>query len=245
MDVAISLQNLTLYHERVKILEGLNVDFSQGTFTAVIGNNGSGKSTLLRAISALHFQYQGDITIFGKSLQHYNNLFADGFLSFLGQRHQVNFDLNVEQLLLMGRFRFRNHLQSYTVEDKEKMLEVATRLGLLPLLSKGFHEISGGEQQLVMFAQTIIQDAQIYVLDEPTQNLDIRNTDFLFATIRELINQGKTVLCATHDLHFLSSMSGNLLDVGSEEKTLIPISQESIAFAISDLTAPKKAVHGQ
>ena len=228
MSTALSIKDLSINYGSTSVVKNLNFTIKQNTATFLIGNNGSGKSTFLRTISSLHKEYTGEIEIYNKSIVTYDSLFKKGFVAYLAQNHEINFDIIVLDLLLMGRYRFKKIFENYSEEDVVRVKNLLQSMQINHLLNKKFKEISGGEQQLILFAQAILQEADLYLLDEPTQNLDIKNSKLIFEQINDLITDGKTVICTTHDLHMLNEFNGNLLNFSKEKPSLENITKESI-----------------
>lgn len=228
MDFSISTKNLNISYGDSTIIENLNLNFKKNNFTALVGNNGSGKSTFLRAVSGLHNEYSGEIFLNNKMLPEIEEPFKNGLIAFLSQNQEITFDIEVRELLLMGRFRFKKTFENYSQEDLEAVESIANQLNIIPFLKKKFFELSGGEQQLILIAQVLIQDAEIYLFDEPTQNLDLKNAYFIMNLISELPKRGKTVICSTHDLHLLDNVEGEIVNFSSIEINLNEINIECL-----------------
>lgn len=150
-------------------------------------------------------------------------------LSFLHQQNTINFDIPAEELAVMGRFRFKRLFENYTKEDYERVKEVFQLLRISFLYGKNIRELSGGEQQMVWLAQTLLCDTDVFLLDEPTQSLDLRNKKIFYDIIKQLINQKKTVVCTTHDLEMLKNMEGFLINMSFEHPTLIPCTPQTVS----------------
>lgn len=235
MSLALSVNDLSLSYGNSSVVQQLNLEFKKNTFTALVGNNGSGKSTFLRAISGQHKDYSGIISINNQSIDKNETLFKEGTVAFLSQNQEITFGINVKELLLMGRFRFKKIFENYSSEDEDKVEQVASELNIESFLDKSYDELSGGEQQLVLLAQTLIQDADIYLFDEPTQNLDIKNSTFIFDLIKGLTKKNKTVICSTHDLHLLENCEGSIVNFSSNDKQIQELSSTSVKDNINIL----------
>lgn len=228
MNAVLSIENLIVNYGDKPIIHNFSLSIPQNIFLAIVGHNGCGKSTLLKTITGLQQADTGVINILGKEISVYKNIYKDGLLSVLSQNNQVGFDVKVRDLLLMGRHRFSTFFSTFSETDIEEIQSVSTELGINEFLECSFLELSGGEQQLILFAQTILQDAQIIVLDEPTQNLDIKNGYKIIQYLNKLVKEKqKTVIISTHDLHHLTNVEGKLLNMTSNVG-LVDITNTSI-----------------
>ena len=235
MDSSISVENLKLNYGKSTIIDNLNLHFKKNNFTALVGNNGSGKSTFLRSITGLHKEYEGKIKVHDKPLVGLEEPFKNGVFAFLSQNQHITFDIGVKELLLMGRFRFKKTFENYSQQDIDAIYLIADKLKIKHFLGKQFSELSGGEQQLVLLAQVLIQDADIYLFDEPTQNLDLKNAYFVMDLISRLPENGKTVICSTHDLHLLENVKGEIVNFSSAIVINSAITTESLSEQVNIL----------
>ncbi len=211
----IDINNLSVDYGSNTVIDTFSLKLEQPKLIAVIGLNGSGKSTLLKAITK-KVDYTGEINL-------------NSQVAYLGQKNNVGFPISVEELLLMGRFRELHFSQPYSEEDKSKAQDLMSRLGGGHLYEKQFNELSGGEQQLVWIAQTLLQDLPVIILDEPTQQLDLRNKRRVFDLLnQQVVEKNKTVLCVTHDLYLLDKYEGDLLNFSKENPELEKITPLSL-----------------
>ncbi|WP_245882942.1 ABC transporter ATP-binding protein [Hymenobacter chitinivorans] len=193
-------------------------------FVAIIGHNGCGKTTLFRALTG-QIPYQGTVHLAGHDLRQVRRPAATGLLAHLPQRSSVGFPIEVRELVVMGRFRHHRFLSSYSKRDYELAEAALQRVGAAHLSRRDFTQLSGGEQQLVWLAQLALQDAGLYLLDEPTQQLDVYYRRRIFDLLHEWVAQaGKTILCITHDLDNLAALPGYLLNLSRPEPQLQPLS---------------------
>jgi iron complex transport system ATP-binding protein len=158
------------------------------------------------------------------------NPFAAGLIALLAQKNNVGFAIPVQELVVMGRFRQKKIFQSYTQTDYMAATTALESLGLTSIAQQNFTDLSGGEQQLVWLAQLMVQGTPVYLLDEPTQQLDVYNKKQVFALMMKwVVDYQKTVLCITHDLHNLYAMNGYILNLSAVAPRLEPINAEVIA----------------
>lgn len=222
-----SVHNLSLTTENGPLLTNLDFQLEKPSFVAILGHNGVGKTTFLKALTGQAL-FEGLICF--KGIKH---LSADSFISqnpiaFLEQQHQLHFPFPVLDIVLMGRYKHTNFFHNYSQEDKTIALQALKEVGLIDFEQRDFLNLSGGEQQLVLLAQMISQEANFMLLDEPTQSLDIRNKKRIMDVIKALTEQQKTIFITTHDIDFLEGMDGYLINFSCKKPTLVPISSQSI-----------------
>ena len=209
------------------ILEDISFSVEPGTWTGLLGPNGSGKTTLLRAISGL-LEFEGSLSLDGRPVATWTRRALAQRLAFVRQSHAIAFDFRVLDLVLLGRAPHKSLLSVYNHEDEQHALDALHRVDLDGLAERSFHSLSGGEQQRVFLAQALVQKADILILDEPTTYLDVHHQYEFLGHVLTLVDAGKTVIGAFHDLELAARFSDNLLVLdrgrlaaqGSPEKVL-------------------------
>ena len=184
-------ENLTYsYSSKIKpALSKVSLKLEQGTLTALIGPNGAGKSTLLSLLQGSSKPDQGKITVDGKPLSNNRSQVA-----LMPQRGKLNwsFPITVEELVALGRV---NHSKSTCCE-----LEAALqRVGISHLAKRRLDALSGGQQQRALLAKTLMNPANIFLLDEPCSALDPPAKEDFLIIIRQLADSGLTVFVSSHD----------------------------------------------
>ncbi|MCA8832383.1 ABC transporter ATP-binding protein [Hymenobacter pini] len=224
MHQALTIDNLIAGYGPRVLLRNLRFTVTQPALVAIIGHNGCGKTTLFRALTG-RIPYQGSVLVQGQELRTVRQPAASGLLAHLPQRASVEFSISVRELVVMGRFRHHRFLGAYTAHDYNLADAALVRVGAAHLAKQDFTLLSGGEQQLVWLAQLSLQDADLYLLDEPTQQLDVYYRRRVFALLESWVQeQGKTILCITHDLENLAELPGYLLNLSRPTPTLLPLS---------------------
>ena len=184
-------ENLT-YSYSTQIPPALNkvsLKLEPGTLTALVGPNGAGKSTLLSLLQGSSRPDQGEVTVGGKPLIHNRSQVA-----LMPQRGKLNwsFPITVEGLVALGRV---NHSKSTCCE-----LEAALqRVGISHLAKRRLDSLSGGQQQRALLAKTLMNPANIFLLDEPCSALDPPAKEDFLIIIRQLADSGLTVFVSSHD----------------------------------------------
>ena len=184
-------ENLTYsYSSKIKpALSKVSLKLEQGTLTALIGPNGAGKSTLLSLLQGSSKPDQGEITVDGKPLRNNRSQVA-----LMPQRGKMNwnFPITVEGLVSLGRV---NHSKSTCCE-----LEAALqRVGISHLAKRRLDSLSGGQQQRALLAKTLMNPAEIFLLDEPCSAFDPPAKEDFLLIIRQLADSGLTVFVSSHD----------------------------------------------
>jgi len=178
-----------------KIVES-EVSFSvpQGDYLCIVGENGSGKSTLMKALLGLIKPVGGSI-VFGDGLRQEE-------IGYLPQQTQIqrDFPASCFEVVLSGRLARRTGRFFYSREDKAAVRETMAQLGIADLEKRCYHELSGGQQQRVLLARALCATQKLLLLDEPVAGLDPVVTQELYALIRDLNEEGLTVIMISHDM---------------------------------------------
>jgi iron complex transport system ATP-binding protein len=239
---ALRADNLVAGYPGRVLVRNLFLCLPAPAFVAVVGHNGSGKTTLFRVLTG-QLPYEGSAQLHGHEVRDLRRAATAGLLGYLPQRGSLDFAIAVRELVVMGRYRHHGLLSAYSPADYALAYAALARVGMAHLAARDFTQLSGGEQQLVWLAQLSLQDAQVYLLDEPTQQLDVYYRRQVFTLIHDwATQQGKTVLCSTHDLDNLPALTGFLLNMSEPQPQLRPISEATVREARAWLEqAPRSA----
>ena len=183
----------------VKVLKNLNLELEMGNIVALIGPSGSGKSTLLHLIALLDTPTTGNISILGKETFNItedkkNKIIRDN-ISIIFQNNNLLSDFTAIENVAMPLI-IRNNSYSDSIQKAEKFLK---KVNLSHRLSHFPSDLSGGEQQRVAIARSLIADTKIILADEPTGNLDVKNSNEVFSYFLKLKQKNKIILIATHN----------------------------------------------
>jgi iron complex transport system ATP-binding protein len=173
---------------------------------AILGPNGRGKTTLLKILLGVLQPTEGEIIVQGR-------------IAFVPQLFQVGFDYSALDMVLMGRARKVGLFSQPSPADERAALDALARFGMEGMAHRPFHEMSGGQRQLVIFARALVAEADILILDEPTSALDLRNQAVILAWIDRLAHEeGLTVVLTTHHPHHALAVADRvLLMFGAED----------------------------
>jgi len=193
----IEVHDLTVAYHKKPVL--WNVDFSlpEGKLIGLIGPNGAGKSTLIKAIMGLMPILSGYVKIYGEDFE--KNRAAVGYVP---QRESVDWDfpVNVLDVVTMGRYGSMSLLSRVSKHDKEQAMESLRKVGMVDYATRQISQLSGGQQQRVFLARALVQNAQIYLMDEPFAGVDAATERAIIELLKELKKRGDTVLVVHHDL---------------------------------------------
>ena len=190
-----------------------NVAFSlnRGEICALLGENGTGKTTLLRAICGL-LPYRGSCLLDGQEARALSDRERAKRIGWLSQRGGVSLSLSGLDVVLMGYNPLLGTLQAPSKAQRRHALEVMEELGAAEFAQRDFTTLSAGQKQLVLFARTMVRDAELLVLDEPESALDLRRRRFLFAQLkRRAAERGCGVLLCSHDVNAALRWADRLL----------------------------------
>ncbi len=205
-DIRIEIDKLTTGYKGKNtnkiVSENINLTALTGELIMLIGSNGAGKSTLLRTITALQQIIKGNININGKKLQKYSRQNLAKTISYVSTEVININNLNVFELISLGRFPYTNWFGILSKKDKYKIFNALENVGLYGFENKSVSELSDGEKQRVMIARTLAQDTDIIILDEPTAFLDMANKYATVNLLHQLADQhNKTIIFSIHDLN--------------------------------------------
>lgn len=187
---AIEIRNLTVAYGENIALENLNLDVEAGSLMALVGPNGAGKSTLIKTILKFLKQITGEIKINTKTL------------AYVPQRNSVDWDFptTLFDVVEMGCYGRVGFFKRVSKEEKQKVLKAIEQVGMLDFKDRQISELSGGQQQRAFIARALVQEADIYLMDEPFQGVDSTTEKSIVDILKKLKSEGKTILVVHHDL---------------------------------------------
>ncbi|MEO1260244.1 MAG: ABC transporter ATP-binding protein [Bacteroidota bacterium] len=189
------------------VLKNISFEIDKGEFVAIVGKSGSGKSTLLYLLSTMDTNYEGEISLNGTSLSGLNQnqlaAFRNEHIGFVFQFHFLLPEFTVLQNVMLPALKLKKKNKD---EIEHRAMELLTLLDIKGLEYKKASRISGGQQQRVAIARALINSPAIVMGDEPTGNLDSKNTKIVFDIFRQLAKeQGQTIIAVTHDDEFAAN----------------------------------------
>jgi iron complex transport system ATP-binding protein len=226
----LSCEKLNFSYDGHKVLQEICFSAEKGDFLAVLGPNGVGKSTLFRCILGILSDYTGTIKIDDVDIRSLSKREMAKRIAYIPQIHRPTFGYTVLDTVLMGTTRQIGAFSQPKNQQLKAAWDAMGQMGIDKLSDRNFAHLSGGEQQLVLVARAIAQQADILVMDEPTSSLDYGNQLRVLEQVKGLSRQGYTVLLSTHNPQHALTFAGGLLALadgcvaafGKPEDTLTP-----------------------
>ncbi len=211
----IELRNVSLEIASRPLLDGIDARISSGEFVAVLGPNGVGKTTLLRAVAGLHATSAGAILLDGIAISQLGAIERALRVAFV-TGDEVLFDaLRVRDVISIGRFPHHRWWQwQQHPADEEAIERALDAVHIADFSDRLFSTLSAGERQRVWIALGLAQETPILLLDEPTSHLDVRVAHDILSLLRALARDGKSVVCALHDLNEAAAYADRIALLG-------------------------------
>ena len=193
----LSIHDMTVAYHRKPVLWDVDLDVPEGQLACIIGPNGASKSTLLKACLDLVPRISGEVQFWGESISRQR-----GRVAYVPQRESVDWDFPVNALdvVAMGTYRRLGWCRPVGRRQRSAAMEALERVDLADLAGRQISQLSGGQQQRVFLARALVQDADLYLMDEPFASVDASTEQAILSALRELRSQGRTVICVHHDL---------------------------------------------
>lgn len=204
----LAVHDLTVAYHRKPVLWDVELNIPEGSLSGIVGPNGAGKSTLLKACLDLIPVTSGEALVYGKPYREQRDLIA-----YVPQRESVDWDFPVSALdvVTMGTYRKLGWFKRIGRAQKKQALEALAQVGIDHLADRQISQLSGGQQQRVFLARALVQDAAIYLMDEPFAAVDAATEQAIIELLQSLKAKGKTILCVHHDLATVSRYFDHLV----------------------------------
>uniref|UniRef100_A0A7C5XLE6 ABC transporter ATP-binding protein n=1 Tax=Ignisphaera aggregans TaxID=334771 RepID=A0A7C5XLE6_9CREN len=244
----IKIDNIHVYYDSLKVLEGVSIEINEGDIVSVLGPNGSGKTTLLKTLDAILKPYKGSIYIDMKNILDVPRRELAKIIGYVPQTIAFYPGLKVIDFVITGR---RPYIEfSPTKKDFEIIYKVLKEVDIEHLADRYLSQLSGGELQRVLIARALAAQPKILLLDEPTSNLDIRYQIEVLELIKRLSRENTTVVMAIHDLtqayrysdKVILLKNGKIFSMGRPEDVLIPKNIEMVYGVKVTVLSSEKAV---
>lgn len=193
----VAVRDLTVAYREEPVLWDVDLDVKPATLMAIVGPNGAGKSTLIKTILGLIEPAAGDVQIFGESLKANRRR-----VGYVPQRGSVDWDFptNALDVVLMGTYGKLGWFRRPAKADVERARAALGSVGMEDFAERQISQLSGGQQQRVFLARALVQNADIYFMDEPFQGVDATTEKAIITVLRQLRDEGRTVVVVHHDL---------------------------------------------
>jgi manganese/zinc/iron transport system ATP- binding protein len=194
---AIEVTDLTIAYRDKPVLWDVDMDVPAGILMAIVGPNGAGKTTMIKSILGLIKPAAGQVLVYGKPYKEQRHL-----VGYVPQRGSVDWDFptSVLDVVMMGRYGALGWLKRPGPSERAAALDALDKVGMKAFAQRQISQLSGGQQQRVFLARALVQDAQLYFMDEPFQGVDATTERAIVTLLQELRSAGKTVVVVHHDL---------------------------------------------
>lgn len=195
-EYAVEVDDLTVAYDSKPVLWDIDLKIPTGSLTAVVGPNGAGKTTLIKTILNLIPSISGNVRFFGEQ-----NI-PRKRIAYVPQSGSVDWDFPTTALdvVLMGRYGRLGWIKRPGQKDREIAEQTLKKVGMQDFATRQISQLSGGQQQRVFLARALVQEADIYFMDEPFKGVDVQTEKAIVALLKELQEQGKTVIVVHHNL---------------------------------------------
>lgn len=197
---AVEIEDLTVAYDSKPVLWEIDLKIPRGKLMAVIGPNGAGKTTLIKTMLGLLRPVRGSVRFWGEEGD-IRKLHRR--IGYVPQNGSVDWDFpaTVQDVVLMGCYGKLGWLRRPRKEDLALCRSTLQKVGMLDFAQRQISMLSGGQQQRVFLARALVQEADIYLMDEPFKGVDAQTERAIVALLKELREEGKTVVVVHHDLH--------------------------------------------
>ncbi|MFZ1468100.1 MAG: manganese/iron ABC transporter ATP-binding protein [Paracoccaceae bacterium] len=200
MNEGIRAEGLTVtYRNGQTALRDASFAIPTGTITALVGVNGAGKSTLFKALMGFVPVAKGRVEILGMPVR---DAIKAQAVAYVPQAEEVDwtFPVLVEDVVMMGRYGHMGFLRRARAADRQAVDAALARVNMTDYRSRQIGELSGGQKKRVFLARALAQDARVILLDEPFSGVDVKTEEQIIALLRDLRDEGRVMLVATHNL---------------------------------------------
>ena len=196
-DTSVLVHDLTVAYNDKPVLWDIDINVPTGSLYAIVGPNGAGKSTLLKSILGLIKPISGGVDFPGIGFNKKSHKVA-----YVPQSSSVDWDFpaTVLDIVMMGRYGHLGWFKMAGKKEKKQAIEKLTEVGMQDYINRQISELSGGQQQRVFLARSLVQEAEIYFMDEPLKGVDAQTEQVIIQLLKKLRDQGKTVVVVHHDL---------------------------------------------
>jgi len=230
MKYALIVKNISISYQENLVVQDLNFVVPAGSLMAIVGPNGSGKTSLIKTIMGLLTPIQGEILIFDKLHTTQRKKIA-----YIPQRSSVdwNFPATSLDIVLMGSYGKLSFGQRPGQQEKQQALQALAQVNMTDYVNIPISQLSGGQQQRLFIARALVQNAEVYLLDEPFVGVDIITETIVFNLFKQLQQQNKTIIVVHHDL----------LTVKKYFNTVLLMNKTTVAFGPTATTMTRELIN--
>ena len=194
---AVYAEDLTVAYRDKPVLWDIDLSVPAGVLMAIMGPNGAGKTTLIKSILGLIKPAAGSVRVYGRPYREQRHRTA-----YVPQKGSVDWDFpaDVSDVVTMGTYGRLGWVKRPGKTERREAAEALERVGMSDFADRQISQLSGGQQQRVFLARALVQSADIFFMDEPFQGVDATTEKAIIAILKDLRQQGKTVIVVHHDL---------------------------------------------
>ncbi len=196
------------------VLTGVSFSVERGELCGLFGPNGSGKTTLFKCCLRFLHAEQGSVLVRGEEISQCSIEHLARLIAYVPQEHKPPFPYLVREVVLMGRTPHLGGFFGIRRRDREIAMDALATLGISDLADRPYNQLSGGQRQMVLMARAIAQDTPVLFLDEPTSALDFQNQMRIWEIMRDVAEEGKTILACSHDPNHVAWFCDRVVVVG-------------------------------
>lgn len=195
--LALEINDLTVAYHDKPVLWDLDLEVPAGVLMAIVGPNGAGKTTLIKAVLGVIRPAAGSIKLLGEPIEKMRRR-----IGYVPQHGSVDWDFptDVLDVVMMGRYGALGWIKRPGKREKDVALHALEQVGMTAYKHRQISQLSGGQRQRVFIARALVQDADVYLMDEPFQGVDATTEVAIVELLRALRSKGKTVMVVHHDL---------------------------------------------
>src|SRR5687768_1483781 len=222
MKKAIEINDLTVAYREKPVLWDVDLDVPAGVLMAIVGPHGAGKTTLIKAVLGLLKPAAGQILIYGRPYAEQRRLVA-----YVPQRGSVDWDFptSVLDVVMMGRYGALGWIRRAGRREREAALEALKKVDMVELADRQISQLSGGQQQRVFLARALVQDARVYLMDEPFQGVDAKTERAIVTVLQSLREADCTVVVVHHALQTVAEYFDSVMLLNVRKVAAGPVSE--------------------
>ena len=216
----LKVDHLSVAYDDTVVLKDVSFQIEQGTMTAIVGPNGAGKSTLVKAMLGLVPLVEGtiELTLDTNTVSAYGGAKTNSIynhIAYVPQTSTVDWDypITVFEVVLMGTYRRLGWFKRPRKRERDEATKALQTVGMLDYAQRSISQLSGGQQQRVFLARALVENQEVYLLDEPFKGIDKTTESVLVKIMKEMQSAGKTLLIVHHNLQTLETYFDQVLCV--------------------------------